>query len=232
MEGGRVLAERDDVLVRRLPVVLPRGLEEKQVQIQLGRVARAEGVPQGLVSELRSRVGLGDACDLVRRLRGAQGVERFDEPAWALTVFAHERDAARPMSLARGALPVHIHDLEGSLERGRLRRGRFLPEAALRGTQQDRLASRAHDEAAPGLGEGQPVLEVRAGAQRPVLVVELAPQSRLARLDDDGVPPLRVEHPAKAELEVGHVREIEGVEVRGGAHGGSVPQRRPGRRKG
>ncbi len=192
-------------------VVLPRRLEEEQVQVELGRVARAERVAQRFVPQLRPRVRLGDARDLVRRLGGPELVERLHERLGAIAVLADEGHPAGTVVVAGRAARVQPHDVERLLEGRRLWRSRLLPEAAAGGAEQDRLAAGAHHDGAPGLGQRQPVLEMRAGPQGPVLIVVLAAHRGFARLDDDGVPALRLEHAGKAALEIGDVLQVEGV---------------------
>ena len=76
MQGGRVLAERDDVLVGRLRVVLPGGSEEGEVQLQLAPIGALEQPPQLLVAGRGAAVGLGEAGYLVWRLGHPQRVQR------------------------------------------------------------------------------------------------------------------------------------------------------------
>jgi hypothetical protein len=57
------------------------------------------------------------------------------------------------------------------------------------------------------------VLEVGAGAERPVLIVEAASLRRGPRLEDDGVPALLGEHAREAPFEVGDVVEVQAVEA-------------------
>ena len=68
MEHGAVAAERDDVLVRRLRIVLARGAEEREMQLELGVRAALERPADRLVTERGDAVRLGEARDLVRRL--------------------------------------------------------------------------------------------------------------------------------------------------------------------
>jgi hypothetical protein len=125
------------------------------------------------------------------------------------------------------------HDLERLLERGALGgRGAF-PEARHGRTEEGRLAPSPHDERAVGLGEGQPVLEVGARAEGPVLVVEAALLRGGPGLDDDGVPALLGEQAREAPLEVGDVVQIEAIEAHGGyptapGTGGGPVYNRPG----
>src|SRR6185312_3461487 len=75
VQRGRVLAERDDVLVRRLRIVLPRRREEEQVQLELAlgtSIWGEEGVAHGAVTDRGDAVGLVERRDLVRRLVHAQ----------------------------------------------------------------------------------------------------------------------------------------------------------------
>ena len=64
------------------------------------------------------------------------------------------------------------------------------------------------DERAVRLGQGQPMLEVRRRAQRPVLVVELRPLHQGARVDHDRVHLRRGEDRLVARDQIVHVRQV------------------------
>ena len=54
-----MLAERDDVLVGRLGVVLLRGAQVGQVELELARLALLEGLDHRMVAARRAAVRLG-----------------------------------------------------------------------------------------------------------------------------------------------------------------------------
>ena len=68
VQRSRVPAEGDDVLVRRLPVVLLRRAKVKEVQVELRRVAVTERLSQRVVARPCNAVGLDEASDFVRGL--------------------------------------------------------------------------------------------------------------------------------------------------------------------
>src|SRR2546428_156156 len=184
-----VLSQRDDVLVRRLGVVLASGAEEGEMQLELAPVGALEQPPQLLVPERRPPVRLREALHFVRGLVRAQPIER-----------AHERGRVhvRDLQLRRGARIVsdeghsagrkrrdRLHNLQRRPEMIALRwSGRF-PVALHRRTEQNRLPPRHHQEQASPVREGKPVLEVRRRSQRPVLVVGVRPLQRRAGMNGE-----------------------------------------------
>ena len=162
----------------------------------------------------RAAVRLGEARHLVRRLRRAQRVERLHELRRALAALADERDApAAECCLRRRRRRCTVTTSNACSNARASRAAPASPRSSTPPSARASACARPHDERAVGLRERQPVLEVRARAQRPVLVVEAAPLERRARLDDDGVPALLREHAREAALEVGDVVEVEAVEA-------------------
>ncbi len=192
VERRGVLVERDDVLIRRLGVVLPGRAQKREMQFQLGPIRRSEEPPQLFVPGRGAPIRLGEAMDLIRRLAHPQLIERADQ---------RERIAAlaRDAQLVRGAqivadesgAPRHqlaragrFHHIERAPEVIALgRRGR-LPVARLQRADQSRPRARLDDEQAARLGERQPVLEVRRGAQGPEGIVGFGALHRRPGMDD------------------------------------------------
>ena len=60
MKHRAVASERDDVLVRRLLIVLTRGTEEREMQLELRVRAALERAAHRIVSERGDAIGLGE----------------------------------------------------------------------------------------------------------------------------------------------------------------------------
>ena len=75
VEGGGVLAQRDDVLVRRLGIVLAGGAEEGEVQLELAPIRTLEEAPQLLVARSGPPICFGEAGDLVGSFADTQRVQ-------------------------------------------------------------------------------------------------------------------------------------------------------------
>jgi hypothetical protein len=74
VQHGAVLVERDDRVVRQLLLAQPAGLHELERDLEFA-AARAEGAFRGQVAARAEHVGLAQAGELVRSLRGARVVE-------------------------------------------------------------------------------------------------------------------------------------------------------------
>ena len=252
VERRRVRAERDDVLVRGLPVVLRGRPEIEKVQAQLRQRRRRETRHAALRAP-RGRAGSPRRCRRSRRgswsLRSASRAFRSAGGQRPLPRMPHERRALGPRrrtrrvpSPASGFTSAGLRTVATSktLEvcaalgrRAASPRSSAMPSARSFGLRPGR-----NDERAVGLCEGQPVLAVRHGPERPVLVVEGTPLEERPRMDyrpfpavDRGKPRERVR---VASLEVGHVAGVEAIELpidvfRRSAHAGesSPSARRP-----
>ena len=104
MQRRGVLTQRDDVLVRRLRVVLRGGAEESEVQLQLRPLGAPEELPQLSVPASRPPIGLGEAFDFIRRLENAQLVQLEQQRRW---IGRHGLDAQR---LRRAHIVAHEGD--------------------------------------------------------------------------------------------------------------------------
>ena len=145
------------------------------MQLELARIRALEHAAQLLVPARRPAIRLGEALHLVCSLVDAQRVERAHQLRWIdvgdLQRGRRGRIVADEGHASFGKGGRRVHHLERIPEVIRLRRRRRFPEALRPGTDQDRLSSWNDDQQAPRFGEGKPVLEVRRGAQRPVLIV-------------------------------------------------------------
>ena len=228
-------AQGDDVLVRRLRVVLAGGRKISEVEEELRALAGAEGGGHLLMAQRRPPVGLGETEDLVVGLAGAEEIQLAHEvrrvhllggkaPVEGHVPFADERAATFEGAGGRQvvldvARPAHLHHLEGGAPAVPLGLGWVLPEAHGRGPVEARAASWGDHERAVRVGERQPVLEVRHYAERPVLIIELAAQLERARMQDHGVIAGARQRLAIDVLEMG---DMSGMEPRqfGGIDGG------------
>ena len=176
-----MLSQRHDVLVRRFRIVLPGGAEEREMQLELARIRALEQAPQLLVPARRSAIRLGEAFHLVWSLVDAQRIERAHQRRRIdgdLQRGRRGRIVADESHAPFGKGGRRVHDLERIPEVIRFRRSQRFPEALRMGTDEDGLSSRHDDQQAPRVGEGKPVLEVRRGSQRPVLIVRVGALER------------------------------------------------------
>ena len=177
--------------------------EIEKVQAQLGDVVRVtKRAAQRLVPRASAAVRLGDARDLVRRLRHAEPIERGHERGRAQGVSVDAPRRARAPGprrrRRRGRSPRGAFTSAGSstvatskTSRNARRHGRrgLLPEAPrLRDAPASACGPARTTSAPSGVGERQPVLPVRDGSERPVLVVEGATLDARPRVDDRRVP--------------------------------------------
>jgi hypothetical protein len=191
VEGRRVLAERDDVLVGRLGVVLPRRPEEGEVQLELAGARVAEETPELLVPGGGATIRLRQAGDLIGGLAHAQRIERAHQIGRVdlgdvqrgrrPRIVAHERDPSRR------ELRRLLHHFERAPEMIALGQSRRFPEALHRRPHQDRPAVRNDDQQTARLGERRPMLEMRRGTERPILIVRVRALQRRARVDDEHI---------------------------------------------
>ena len=229
VQRGRVGAQGDNVLVRRVRVVLLRRAQEGEVQLQLGAIAVREQPAQVLVSRCRPAIRLRDALLFVRRLVHAQLVERCDElrrihvrdaPGLCRRDFVpDERDVRPREQIAHGRRRARFHHVERAPEMVRLRRGERLPEVRLPKPQQAGLAPGLDYQRAAGLHERQPVLELGRDAQWPVLIVGLRPFLRCARMHHQrvvSVLPQRLPGIGSQPRDVRPVQPLERVSIHRG----------------
>jgi hypothetical protein len=105
VQRGRVLAQRDDVLVGRLGVILPGGPKVCEVELELGAVGALEEPSQLVVAEGSAPVGFREALHLIGRLAHSQLIELAHDILWIdgsdaqrggrPHLIPHERDAPR-----------------------------------------------------------------------------------------------------------------------------------------
>ena len=195
MENRCVTTLGDDILVRRLGIVLARDIQVEQVQIELGVVAARKGFADRLVAERRAAIRLRETRDLVRRFLDAQAVERVEQRLRVLA-FGGNTEAvgvagvvADPVNdlAGRQRRAVGVDHLEHVLERDRLRRRRPLPEVLRLGPEEPRRLVGRDQEKAAGFVERHPVVKERRRPHRPVLVVVRRLLLGRPRMNEHGV---------------------------------------------
>ena len=179
MQGGGVVSQRNDVLVRGLRVVLASGAEEGEMQLELAPVAEWDGGPLAVSCVVHDSQPKGVRWQLV--IDG----QPLGTPFEAAVGPTGRVDARRSL-IGRRVVPELDH-LERWPEVIDLRRSGRFPKALCRGTHEDRLSSGHDDQQASRFREGKPMLEMRSRAQRPVLVVRVGSLQRRTGMNGERV---------------------------------------------